>query len=223
MTRGFRFRLPAHAFLAAAVAVALLAGCAAAVVGTAVVGTALVATDRRTSGAQLDDETIARKAGGRLDQAFPDGRVSVAVTSYNRRVLLTGEVPSEADKATVEQVVAGIDNVVSVVNELNVGPAATFMERSRDTLLTSEVKASIVDAKDLISNSITVVTHRRVVYLMGRVTEREANRAAEVARGVSGVAKVVKVFEVISEAELANTQPKAPAKPASSANAASSP
>ncbi len=149
--------------------------------------------------------------------------MSVAVTSYNRMVLLTGEVPSEADKTKVEQVVAGIDNVASVVNELNVGPAATFMERSRDTLLTSEVKASIVDAKDLISNSIKVVTHRRVVYLMGRVTEREANRAAEVARGVSGVAKVVKVFEVITEAELANIQPKAPAKPAAAASAASSP
>jgi osmotically-inducible protein OsmY len=223
MTRGFRFRLPARTFLAASVAFTLLAGCAAVVVGTAVVGTAVVATDRRTSGAQVDDETIARKASGRLDEAFPDGRVSVAVTSYNRMVLLTGEVPSEADKTTVEQVVARIDNVVSVVNELNVGPPATFMERSRDTLLTSEVKASIVDAKDLISNAFTVVTHRRVVYLMGRVTEREANRAAEVARGVSGVAKVVKVFEIITEAELANLQPKAPAKPASSANAASSP
>lgn len=222
MTPGSFLRLPTPAFLAASIAVALLAGCAAAVVGTAVVATAVVATDRRTSGAQLDDETIARKAGGRLDEAF-GGRVSVAVTSYNRRVLLTGEVPSEADKTTVEQIVARIENVAAVVNELNVGPAATFMERSRDTLLTSEVKASIVDAKDLISNSITVVTHRRVVYLMGRVTEREANRAAEVARGVSGVAKVVKVFEIITEAELANLQPKAPAKPASSANAASAP
>jgi osmotically-inducible protein OsmY len=219
MTRGPRFCLPARSFLAASVAVALLAGCAAVVVGTAVVGTAVVATDRRTSGAQVDDEAIAVKASGRIDQAFPDGRVSVAVTSYNRMVLLTGEVPSEADKTTVEQVVARIDNVVSVVNELNIGPAATFGERSRDTLLTTQVKASIIDAKDLISNSIKVVTHRRVVYLMGRVTEREANRAAEVARGVNGVVKVVKVFEILTEAELANMQPKPPAKPASAASA----
>jgi len=219
MTRASFLRLPSQPFLAACVAVALLSGCAAAIVGTAVVATAMVATDRRTSGAQLDDETIARKAGSRLDQAFPDGRVSVAVTSYNRRVLLTGEVPSEADKTTVEQVAARIENVASIVNELNVGPAATFMERSRDTLLTSEVKASIVDAKDLISNAITVVTHRRVVYLMGRVTEREANRAAEIARGVSGVAKVVKVFEIITEAELANTQPKPAEKPPAAASA----
>jgi osmotically-inducible protein OsmY len=219
MTRGSRCRLPARSFLAASVAVALLAGCAAVVVGTAVVGTAVVATDRRSSGAQVDDEAIALKASNRLDQAFPDGRVSLAVTSYNRMVLLTGEAPSEADKATVEQIVARVDNVVSVVNELSVGPAATFGERSRDTLLTTQVKASIVDAKDLISNSIKVVTHRRVVYLMGRVTEREANRAAEVARGVNGVTKVVKVFEILTEAELANVQPKPPATPASAASA----
>jgi osmotically-inducible protein OsmY len=123
-------------------------------------------------------------------------------------------VPSEADKTTAEQVVARIDNVVSVVNELSVGPPTTLGERTKDAFITTKVKASIVDAKDLFANSIKVVTHRGVVYLMGRVTEREANRAAEVARGVSGVVKVVKVFEILTEAELANTQPRQLAKPA---------
>ena len=106
-------------------------------------------------------------------------------------VLLTGEVPTPADKTTAEQVVARIDNVLSVVNELAVGPPNTFTERTKAAFVTTKVKASLVDAKDVLANSIKVVTHRGVVYLMGRVTEREANRASEVARGVSGVAKVV--------------------------------
>ena len=213
MTRGNRRHLAGP--LALALAAALLAGCVPMVVGTAVVGGAIVATDRRAGGSQVDDELIQMKAGGRLDEAFPDGRVRVNTTSYDRLVLLTGQVPSDADKATVEQVVAKIDNVKGVVNELSVGPATTLGERSKDAFVTTKVKASIVDSQDLFANSIKIVTHRGVVYLMGRVTEREANHAAELARGVSGVAKVVKVFEIISEAELARMQVKAAAKPAS--------
>jgi len=213
MTRGNRRHLAGP--LALALAAALLAGCVPMVVGTAVVGGAIVATDRRAGGSQVDDELIQMKAGGRLDEAFPDGRVRVNTTSYDRLVLLTGQVPSDADKATVEQVIAKIDNVKGVVNELSVGPATTLGERSKDAFVTTKVKASIVDSQDLFANSIKIVTHRGVVYLMGRVTEREANHAAELARGVSGVAKVVKVFEIISEAELARMQVKAAAKPAS--------
>jgi len=213
MTRGIR--RPAAGPLLLALAAALLVGCVPMVVGTAVVGGAIVATDRRAGGSQVDDELIQMKAGSRLDEAFPDGRVRVNATSYNRMVLLTGQVPSEADKATVEQIVAKLDSVQSVVNELSVGPATTFRERSNDAYITTKVKASIVDSQDLFANSIKIVTHRGVVYLMGRVTEREANHAAELARGVSGVVKVVKVFEVISEAELARMQVKTAAKPAS--------
>jgi osmotically-inducible protein OsmY len=198
-----------------ALAAALLSGCAPLVVGTAVVGGAMVATDRRAGGSQVDDELIQMKAGGRLDEAFPDGRVRVNATSYNRMVLLTGQVPSDADKATVEQVVTKIDNVQGVVNELSIGPATTLGERSKDAFVTTKVKASIVDAQDLFANSIKIVTHRGVVYLMGRVSEREANRAAEIARGVSGVVKVVKVFEILSDAEVAQMQAKTAAKPAS--------
>jgi osmotically-inducible protein OsmY len=219
--------LPVHAFLAVALVAALLTGCVPIVVGTAVVGGAMVATDRRASGSQVDDEVIELKAKGRLDEAFPDGRVRVNTTSYNHLVLLTGQVPTDADKTTVEQVVARIDTVASVVNELSVGPATTFRERSNDAFITSKVKASIVDAKDLFANSIKIVTHRGVVYLMGRVSEREADHATEIARGVSGVVKVVKVFEILSAAEVANmqakTKPQGAVSAASAASAASSP
>ena len=200
---------------AALASLTLHAGCAPILIGGAVVGGAMVATDRRTSGSQVDDEVIELKAKGRMGEAFPDDRARINTTSYNRMVLLTGEVPNEADKTTAEQAVARIDNVLSVVNELSVGPANTLGERTKDTFITAKVKTSLVDAKDLFANSIKVVTHRGVVYLMGRVTEREATRATEVARGVSGVVKVVRVFEILTEADLANTQPKSLAKPAS--------
>ena len=209
-------RTSASPFVAAAIAAAtLLAGCAPLVVGTAVVAGAMVVTDRRSSGAQVDDEVIEAKASGRIGEALPGDNVRVNTTSYNRMVLLTGEVPNEADKTTVEQVVARIDNVVSVVNELTVGPPNSFNEKTKAAFITTKVKASLVDAKDLFANQIKVITHRGVVYLMGRVTEREAQRAAEIARGVSGVVKVVKVFEILSEAELANSVPRTAAKPAS--------
>ena len=197
-----------------AAATTLLAGCAPLIVGGAVVGGAMVATDRRTSGSQVDDEVIELKAKGRMGEALGD-RASVSTTSYNRLVLLTGEVPNDADKLTAEQVVARVDNVQSVVNELRVGPLHTFGERTKDVYITTKVKASLFDAKDVFANSIKVVTHRSVVYLMGRVTEREASRATEIARGVSGVAKVVRVFEILSESELANTAAKSVARPAS--------
>ena len=171
----------------------------------------MVATDRRTTGSQVDDEAIELKANNRMNEAFGD-RAHVSTTSYNRMVLLTGEVPTDADKTTAEQAVARIDNVQSVVNELSVGPTNTFSEQTKDTFITAKVKASLVDAKDLFANSIKVVTHRGIVYLMGRVTEREANRAADITRSVSGVVKVVRVFEILTEAELADTQPKS-AKP----------
>jgi osmotically-inducible protein OsmY len=218
MTR-FAKRTSASSLVAVAVAVVaaatLVTGCGALVVGAAVVGGAMVVTDRRSSGAQVDDEVIEAKASGRIGEAVPGDNVRVNITSYNRMVLLTGEVPKEGDRTTVEQVVARIDNVVSVVNELTVGPPNSFNEKTKAAFISTKVKASFVDAKDVFANQIKVVTHRGVVYLMGRVTEREANRAAEIARGVSGVVKVVKVFEILSEAELANTAPQAVAKPAS--------
>ena len=200
--------------VAALAAATLLSACAPLIVGGAVVGGAMVATDRRTSGSQVEDEVIELKSKGRMGEAFGD-RASVNTTSYNRLVLLTGEVPTDADKTTAEQVVARIPNVQSVVNELRVGPFNTLGERTKDVFVTTKVKASLFDAKDVFANSVKVVTHRGVVFLMGRVTEREATRASEIARGVGGVAKVVRVFEILSESELANTAPRSVAKPAS--------
>ena len=198
------------AFLVAAVAATGgLAGCVPLLVGGAIVGTSMVLTDRRTSGAQVDDETIELKARRRIDEVI-GGRGSVSVTSYNRIVLLTGTTRDAVDKATVVHAVGSIENVKSVVDETSVGFSPSISTRANDSLLTSKVKASLVDAKDVQSHAFKVVTERGVVYLMGRVTEREANRAADIARGVSGVQKVVKVFEIVTEAELNATQPKTP-------------
>jgi len=190
----------------------VLSACAAVLVGGAVVAGTMVATDRRTSGAQVEDEVIEGKAVGRLRDEIGD-RGQISVTSYDRIILLTGVVKDAADKALAEQTVSRIDNVQSVVNELSIGLPSSITARSNDTLLTTKVRASFVDAKDLFSNSLKVVTSQSVVYLMGRVTEREANRAAEVARGVAGVQKVVKVFEVVSEADLAGSLQKPVSKP----------
>ncbi|WP_284618464.1 BON domain-containing protein [Aquabacterium humicola] len=183
----------------------LLGGCAGLVVGSAVVG-GLVAADRRTSGAQLEDQAIELKAVNRINATLGE-RGHVNVTSYNRQVLVTGEVPGDADRGAVEQIVGQIENVRSVVNELAVMAPTSFGSRSNDTVLTSKVKASLIDARDLHANAFKVVTERGQVFLLGRVTEREANRATEIARSIGGVQKVVRVFELISEAELASGQP----------------
>jgi osmotically-inducible protein OsmY len=180
---------------------ATLGGCAALVVGGAV-GTAMVVTDRRTAGVQLEDQNIELKSLTRIKEVLGD-RGHVNTTSFNRMVLITGEVPTEADRSAVEQAIARIENVRSTVNELAVAGPSSLTARSSDTILTSKVKATYVDAKDLQSGAVKVVTERGTVYLMGRVTEREASRAAELARGVGGVQKVVRVFEILTEAELA--------------------
>ncbi|HOB96350.1 MAG TPA: BON domain-containing protein [Aquabacterium sp.] len=196
------------ALLAAAVTSATLLGaCAPLIIGGAMVGTALSVTDRRTSGAQVEDQAIELKAVARLRETVP-AEANVSVTSYNRTVLLTGEAPTEAARAAAEQTVARIDNVRATVNELAVMGSTSVSARSNDSILTSKVKAAFVDAKDLQANALKVITERGTVYLMGRVTEREANRAAEIARATSGVGKVVKVFETITEAELAALQSK---------------
>ena len=190
----------------------LLAGCAPLLIGGAILGGSMVVTDRRSSGTQLDDQAIELKAINRIAETLGD-RGHINVTRFNRQVLFTGEVATEGDKARVEQALARIENVRTVVNELAVAAASSLASRSNDALLTGKVKASLVDARDLQVNAFKVVTERGVVYLMGTVTEREATRAAEVARGVSGVRKVVRVFEVVSEAELAASQAKAAALP----------
>lgn len=181
-----------------AVAVSLQ-GCFAMMAGGVVAGT-LAATDRRTLGAQTEDKAIIVKGEARIPGVVGEAG-HVNVTSFNRKVLLTGEVPSEAAKEAAGREAASIEGVQSVVNELAVSGASGFGSRSNDSLITGKVKASFVDNKTLYANAIKVVTERGIVYLMGRVTENEGNLAAEIARGVSGVQKVVKVFEYISDDE----------------------
>jgi osmotically-inducible protein OsmY len=179
-----------------------LQGCVELAVGSAVMGT-LAASDRRTFGAQTEDKTIMVKGEARAANLVGSaGHVSVA--SFNRKVLLTGEVRDEAMKAAVEREVGAIDGVLSVVNDLEVMGLSSLTARSNDSLITGKVKASFVDSKELYANSIKVVTERGTVYLMGRVTQREGQLAADITRGVGGVQKVVKVFEYISDDELKN-------------------
>jgi osmotically-inducible protein OsmY len=179
-----------------------LGGCAALVVGGVMAGTVMVATDRRTSGAQLNDEGIEIRASNRLKEKFGE-RGNFSVTSFNGRVLLTGEVAGNSDKLAAEQLVFQVENVKSVINELTIATStSTLKDRSNDTLITSRVKSGLIEAKDLPSNAFKVVTERSVVYLMGRVTQREAERGTEIARSVSGVVKVVRSFELITEDEV---------------------
>ncbi|WCM93697.1 BON domain-containing protein [Acidovorax sp. NCPPB 2350] len=202
----------ASAVLAAVALGTALSACAPLVIGGAAMGT-LMAADRRTAGTQVEDEGIEMRAGNRLRDAFGE-RVHVNVTSYNRQVLLTGEVPSQQDRERAEQTVLAVENVRSVVNDLAVMPATTFTQRSNDTLITGKVRASLVDAKDLFASAFKVVTERNTVYLMGRVTQREADRATEITRGVNDVRKVVRVFEIITQEELERGFAQQPQRPA---------
>lgn len=192
--------------LATAALAAGLSACAPLIVGGAVVG-GVMAIDRRTAGTQIEDEGIELRAAANIREALGD-RVHVNVTSYNRQALLTGEVPTPQDRQTVEQIVSRVDNVRSVVNDLAVMPSSTLSQRSNDTFITGKVRASLVDAKDLTATAFKVVTERNIVYLMGRVSQREATRATEIVRGVGGVSKVVRVFEIISEEEMRRIAPQ---------------
>ncbi|MGH8854097.1 MAG: BON domain-containing protein [Telluria sp.] len=176
---------------------ASLSGCVGLAVGGAVMG-AVSANDRRTLGMQTEDKSINLKAEIKMQQLTGENG-HVNVTSYNRKVLLTGEVRDEAMKQAAEREVSAISNVVSVINELDITGPSSYTSRSNDALITTKVKASLVDKKTVSATSFKVTTERGVVYLMGLVTQREGNIAADVAKGVAGVVKVVKIFEYISE------------------------
>ncbi len=198
--------------LAASALVASLSACAPLVLGGAVMS-GLVAIDRRTAGIQLEDESIELRTAQGLRQNLSEA-AHVNVTSYNRMVLLTGEVSSAAEKELAERLAKSQENVSSVVNDLVIEPASSLTQRSKDIITSAQIKALLVDAKDLQSNAFKVLTERGVVYLMGRVTAREAQRASEIARGgsVSSVVKVVRVFDTITEEELKriSAQPLSP-------------
>ena len=194
------------AVLLAACLGAGLSGCVPLVVGGVVMGS-LVATDRRTTGAQVEDEGIELRVANRLRDSLGD-RAHINVTSYNRQVLLTGEVPTAQERLNVEQIVSKVENVRFIVNELGVMEKSSLTQRSSDSLITGKIKASMVDARDMYANAFKVVTERGTTYLMGRVTQGEANRATDLTRSISGVKKVIRVFEIIGEEELKTTLPQ---------------
>ena len=182
-----------------------LAGCFP-VVATGIVTGALSVSDRRTTGAQAEDQTIEIKAFNRFRERFKSSQISLSVVSFNRIALVTGYVPDEATKAEAARLVSSIENVKNSLNEIVVGLPPSIRTYGSDTILTTRVKASMLEAKDLQAQVIKVYTESSTVFLMGIVTEREANRAADIASRVSGVRRVVRAFETISEADLSRMQ-----------------
>lgn len=189
----------------------VLAGC----FGAAAVGVgagALAYSDRRLTEVQLTDEGIEIRAANRISEKFGD-RVHVNVTSYNRTVLLTGEVPDAATRGEVEKLVSGVANVRALSNELQVAAVSTLSSRSNDVFITSKVKARFIDASRFAANHVKVVTENGAVYLMGLVTQAESAAAVEIARTTGGVQKVVRVFEIVSDEEARRLSPPPAPRP----------
>ena len=176
------------------VPVLLLSGCPAAIVG----GGALaygVAEDRRTSGTMIDDDNIETRVSRGVRERYGEN-THVNVTSFNRSILLTGEVPEDAKKAEIEKLAQGAGNVRNITNELQVGAPSSMSARANDSYITTKVKGRLLDSNKVNPIHVKVVTEAGVVYLMGIVTDQEANDAVEVARNTGGVVKVVRIFDV---------------------------
>ena len=180
--------------------VALLSGCAAVVVGAGAAAGYSAYEDRRSTGTQVEDQRIELRASSAIDQRF-GWKVHVNVTSYNRQVLITGEVPDAVTHAEVEKLIAALPGVRTLANESTIGPLTSLAARTGDTLVTSNVKSRFLGAKNFNPIHVKVVTEAGVVFLMGMVTEVEANAASEIARTTDGVKKVVKVFEYCKSGE----------------------
>lgn len=178
----------------------LLGGCAAVVVGAGAAAGYGAYEDRRSTGTQVDDQRIESRASGAIDQRF-GWKVHVNVTSYNRQVLVTGEVPDAVTHAEVEKLIAALPGVRTLANELTIGPLTSLAARTGDTVVTSNVKSRFLGAKNFNPIHVKVVTEAGVVFMMGMVTEVEANAASEIARTTDGVKKVVKVFEYCKSGE----------------------
>lgn len=185
---------------ATATTAALVAGCAAAVMGGAAAGSALVITNRRSPGTQVSDQTIELRAATRAREILgDDGRINII--SYFRKVLLTGEVPSEGARQQLQTAIAQVPEVVGVVNELAVMPPISLNSRAQDTLITGRVKTNLLSREGVPSNSVKVVTARGTTYLMGRLTQHEADLATDATRTTAGVQRVVRILDIISEDE----------------------
>ena len=181
--------------LACAAAPALV-GCAAVAIGAAAGAGTLVAMDRRSGGVQAGDQAIETKVTKAAAERWSVGTgVHLNVTSYDGKVLLTGEVPTPAIRDEIGKIATSQQFVRSVTNELLVGPDTLLAARTQDSYITSKVKARLIEAKKFDANNVKVVTERRVVYLMGLVSPTEGDAAAEIAAKTSDVVRVVKLFE----------------------------
>jgi len=199
--------------------IAALSGCAPLVIGAVAAGTAIVATDRRSTGTQLDDKTIQVRVANELKDALRGNDIHINVNSFERRVLLTGEVNSEEVKARAGLVASGSKDVRIVNNELVIAKPSTFSERTEDNTLGARVRAAFVNTREIAFNSIDIVTDRRTIYLMGAVTQKEADVAAHVASRVPGVKQVVKLFDVASVEEINRGRAAAASAPVTTAPA----
>jgi osmotically-inducible protein OsmY len=201
--------------LAATAAASTLTGCVP-LVATGIGAGTLMIVDRRTSGAYVEDEAIEWKTRNRIGERFGT-KTNVNPTSYNRILLLTGEVPDNATRGEVERIAAEVPNVRAVTNETVVGPVSTFSTRGNDAYITSKIKARFVEAGKFSANHVKVVTESATVFLMGLVTQAEADAATEIARTTGGVQKVVRIFEYIGAdqaRQLDSRPPEAPPQPA---------
>jgi len=182
------------AVLLSLAAVLLLAGCPAVIIGGGAVAYGTI-EDRRTSGTMIDDDSIETRIGRSVRERYGEN-THVSVTSFNRSVLLTGEVPEEARRAEIEKLAQGAGNVRNITNELQVGTPSSLGARSNDSYITTKVKGRILDSNKVNPIHVKVVTEAGVVYLMGIVTEKEAADAVDVARNTGGVVKVVRIFDL---------------------------
>jgi osmotically-inducible protein OsmY len=189
-----------------------LAGCAPLVVGAGAASALSVSEDRRSSGAQLDDQSIEWRASSRIGERF-GSKVHVNITSYNRNVLLTGEVPDERMRGDVDNLVRSVPSVSGTTNELVVAEATSLGSRTTDSYITSKIKTRFLDAAQFNAMQVKVVTEGGVVYLMGIVTDKEANDAVEIARTTGGVRKVVKMFEYCKPTDEVCRPPPPPPPP----------
>jgi len=205
----------ALAVLAALLPALLLSGCAPVLVGAGAAAGLSMSEDRRSSGAQLDDQSIEWRASSRIGERF-GSKVHVNITSYNRAALLTGEVPDERTRGEVDGLVRGVPSVQGTTNELVVAEPTSLGSRTTDSFITSKIKTRFLDAGKFNALHVKVVTEAGVVYLLGTVTEKEAEDAVEIARTTGGVRKVVKMFEYCKATdEVCRVAPPTPPSPKS--------
>lgn len=197
------------------VSLGALSGCAPLVVGGAAATTAVVAADRRTTGEQVEDRAIEMKIGSEMRKLLGDkGRVKAV--SYAGRVVLMGDVPTQEDKQQAEALASKVEKVQQVYNQLRVGDITPVSVRTNDSWLTTKVTTALINTKDVPTRTIVVTTERGIVYLLGRVTDAESQRAGKAAAGVGGVNKVVKLFEIVSaESLVTGSQQAAPTQDSS--------